>query len=160
MNFKVGDIVFHWTYGLGKIIRIEEKVLAGNRTLCYVVQIRDLTLWVPISENGQSSLRLPTPGGEFEKLFAILRSPGEPLSNDRNERRMQLHEKIKNGKIESICLVIRDLMLYRQTKKMNDNDVAILARARKSLLSEWEFSLSVPLIQAEQGLRQLLEHPQ
>jgi RNA polymerase-interacting CarD/CdnL/TRCF family regulator len=156
MDFHVGDKVIHWTYGLGEIVQLDEKVLAGHNTRCYVVQIRDLTLWVPINQAGQCSLRIPTPGSEFEELFGILRSPSEPLSNDRNERRMQLLEKIKDGKIEAICRVIRDLSFYRRTKKLNDNDETILKRAQNFLLTEWNLAFAVSLAQAELELKQLL----
>jgi RNA polymerase-interacting CarD/CdnL/TRCF family regulator len=157
VNFQVGEKVVHWNYGMGEILRLDEKLLAGRMTRCYVVRIRDLTLWVPIHQMGDSSLRLPTPRNEFKKLFAILRSPGELLSNDRLERRTQLMEKIKDGKLESICQVLRDLSLYSRAKKLNDHDKTILERAQNFLLNEWILALMVPLPEAERELRRLLE---
>ena len=47
MNFHEGDTVMHWTYGLGQIIRLEERDLSGLKTPYYAVQIRDMTVWVP-----------------------------------------------------------------------------------------------------------------
>ena len=157
MEFRVGEKVFHCNHGLGEIVKFDEKVLDGRKTRCYVVQIRDLTIWVPVESTDRSSLRLLTPRSEFKNLFTILSSEGKQLSGDRNERRMQLHEKMKDGRMESICLVIRDLSLHRRTKRMNDSDVAILTRARNFLLNEWAFSFSVPLAQAERELSKLLK---
>jgi len=157
MNFQVGDIVIHWSYGMGKIVQLDEKVLSGQKMRYYVVRARDLTVWVPVNATDKCSLRLPAPRSEFEKLFAILRSPCEPLSEDRLERKTQLLERMKEGKPESTCRLVRDLTFYRQTKRLNESDLSILERALNSLLNEWHFSLSVSLAQAERELRQLLE---
>ena len=157
VDFQVGEKVVHWNYGMGEIVQLDDKLLAGQMTRCYVVRIRDLTIWVPIHQMGDSSLRLPTPRDEFEHLFAILCSPGELLSNDRLERRTQLIEKIRDGKLESICQVVRDLSLYRQAKKLNDHDKTILERAQTFLLNEWRLALTVSLPEAERELNRLLE---
>jgi RNA polymerase-interacting CarD/CdnL/TRCF family regulator len=156
MNFQVGDQVVHWTYGPGEVIQLDEKALSGQTELYYVVQIRDMTLFVPINDKAETSLRLPTPAEEFESLFTILRSPAEPLSGDRWERKTELISRMKDGRLESICQVIRDLVVFRQSKKLNDYDNAILDRAQNFLLNEWQISLGVTRNQAEHELYALL----
>jgi RNA polymerase-interacting CarD/CdnL/TRCF family regulator len=154
--FQVGDKVIHWSYGLGEIIKLDEKTLSGQKARYYVVRVQNLTIWVPLGDDGKSNLRPPTPKSDFENLFAILRSPGEPLSNDRLERKTQLMEKMKNGSLQEICQVVRDLSFLRRGKKLNDNDVAILKRAHDFLIDEWKLSMIVPPAQAERELIQLL----
>jgi CarD family transcriptional regulator len=156
-TFRVGDDVIHWAYGLGKIIQLDEKVLSGQSGKYYVVQIINLTLWVPMTESGQCCLRYLTPAREFPNLFSILSGPGEPLSLDRNERRMQLTQRLKDGSLESICRVIRDLTFYKQTRKTNESDSSILEHSRKLLLNEWSVALSIPPQQAERELKKLLD---
>jgi RNA polymerase-interacting CarD/CdnL/TRCF family regulator len=156
MDFQVGDKVVHWAYGPGEIIDLEEKVLSGHTSLYYVVQVNDLTLWVPSDEKGKRCMRFPTPASEFENLFILLRSPGDPLPNDRLERKLELSERMKDGTLESICRVIRDLHFFRQTQKFNESDTTTLERAQKFLLSEWGISLSTPVAQAEKELKRLL----
>jgi len=155
-TYQVGDQVIHWSYGLGKIIQMDEKELSGQTGKYYVVQIRDLTIWVPVSETGERSLRFPTPARDFQRLFRVLASPGEPLSTDRLERKIHLSEQMKDGSLESICRVVRDLTLHKRLKKMNDNDNNILERARSFLLNEWSVALAVPVQQADRELRKLL----
>lgn len=157
MAFNVGDQVIHWIYGLGEIIQVDEKVLSGRSGKYYVVQTRDLTLWVPLNKSGEQSLRLPTPAEDFQKLFRLLASPGEMLSDDRLMRKTHLTELLRDGTLESICKVIRDLVHYKRSNKINENDKSILERAWKSLVSEWSFILSVPTHKAERDLRELLE---
>jgi RNA polymerase-interacting CarD/CdnL/TRCF family regulator len=159
MNFQVGDQVVHWTYGPGEVIQLDEKALSGQTETYYVIQIRDMTLYVPINDQSPNSLRLPTPSAEFESLFTILKSPEEPLSGDRWERKNQLMEQMRDGRLESICRVIRDLVAFRRAKKLNDYDAAILERAQNFLLNEWQISMGIPRGQAERELQLLLsEH--
>jgi RNA polymerase-interacting CarD/CdnL/TRCF family regulator len=157
MNFREGESVMHWTYGLGKIIRLEERALSGHNTLYYAVQIGDLTVWVPADGHLESRLRSPTPEAEFREVLAILSAPGEPLPDDRHERKTLLTELLKDGRAESLCRVIRRLYTYRQqVRSLNDNDQALLRRAQSVLLGEWGFALSVTPAQAEIALHSLL----
>ena len=156
-TFQVGDQVIHWVYGLGEIIELDEKALFGHTSKYYVVQIRDLTLWVPFNESGEHCLRFPTPAGDFKRLFRILSSPGEPLSTDRFLRKTQLTEFMKARTLESICRLIRDLIAYKRTNKINESDTSTLDRATNLLLNEWSLALSIPVQQAEHELKSLLE---
>ena len=87
MNFHPGDMVMHWTYGIGQIVNLEERTLFGSKTLYYAVKVRDMTVWVPADNNVGSRLRPPTPKFRFQRLLAILSSPSEPLPQDRLERK-------------------------------------------------------------------------
>jgi CarD family transcriptional regulator len=155
--FQVGDQVIHWAHGLGEIIRLEEKSISGTKVQYYMVQMSDLTLWVPVDQTGNQRLRAPTPEKDFADLFQILTSPGIPLSMDRNERRLQLDERLKEHTLASICEVIRDLMQHKRTGKMNDSDNKTLERSRRFLINEWSAAFSIPTQQVERDLRQLLE---
>lgn len=157
MQYQLGEKVVHWTYGPGVIVQMDKKVIDGKSTECYVVKIGEMTLWVPFSRAASGSLRRPTPAAKFEELVEILRSPGQPLSDDRLERRNYLVEQLRAGSLDAICQVIRDLFRLKRTRKINDHDAVILDRSLKFLLTEWEIVLSVPAIQAEQTVRQLLE---
>ena len=156
MNFHEGDPVMHWTYGFGKVIRLEERALSGKNALYYAVQIGDLTVWVPADGELGNRLRPPTPEAGFKKLLAILSSPGEPLPDDRQDRKTQLLELLKDGRAESLCRVIRDLSANRQVRPLNENDQALMRQAQKALLGEWGFALSVTPAQAELELHRLL----
>ena len=72
MNFRKGDSVMHWTHGLGKVIQLETRVLAGEKILYYAIEIGDMTVWVPADNMLESRLRLPTEAAEFKKLMSIL----------------------------------------------------------------------------------------
>jgi RNA polymerase-interacting CarD/CdnL/TRCF family regulator len=158
--FQAGDRVIHWTYGPGKILQVEEKQVANETLQYYKVQAQDLTIWVPLKESEKQRLRNPTPAREFKKLVKILCKVGEPLDEDRLRRKAQLLERLQEGKIESICRVIRDLAHYGKAKKLSESDTMILERAQKFLLDEWVISLNTTPADAQQSMRTLLAEGQ
>lgn len=156
MALQIGDPVMHWTYGLGQVVGLEERDFSGKTTLYYAVKVNDMTVWVPADANLADRLRPPTSAARFKKLFSILSGSGEPLPEDRLERKSWLVEQLKDGRVESLCRVIRDLSAYAHGKSLNENDQLILKRVQKVLVDEWGFSLSIPVMQAESDLYRLL----
>ena len=156
MNFHEGDTVMHWTYGLGQIIRLEERDLFGSTTLYYAVKIQDLTVWVPSDGELKHRLRPPTSKSKFKELFGILSDPGEPLPDDRQERRTRLLVLLKDGHTQSLCRIISGLHAYQKIRPLNESDQSILKQSRNALLGEWEFVLSLTPAQAEHELHHWL----
>ena len=158
--FQVGDRVIHWTYGPGQIVQVEEKQVACETLQYYKVQVKDLTIWVPLKETEKQRLRNPTPSREFKKLIKILGKGGEPLAEDRLQRKAQLLGRLQEGKIESTCAVIRDLACYGKQKKLSESDAMIMERAQKFLLDEWVISMNTTMTDAQQTMGKLLEEGQ
>ncbi len=156
MDFQVGDQVIHWSFGPGEIVELDEKEISGKAETFYVFQTPTVRLWVPRSDGEMCSLRYVTPASEFKQLFEILTGPASPLSEDRFERRTKLNERLKDGGLESVCHVLRDLTVYGRTKKLNEYDQTIMERARNTLVSEWAISLKTPRMQALKELGDLL----
>jgi RNA polymerase-interacting CarD/CdnL/TRCF family regulator len=71
-------------------------------------------------------------------------------------RKTQLMAQMNDGKLLSICQVVRDLTHFKRGKKLNDQEKYILERAINSLLTEWAYSLEVTLIQARQAMTHML----
>ncbi len=157
MRYHVGDTIFHWNSGMGQIIGIEEKSLAGQTRQYYVVKTSQLTMWVPTDENGENSLRMPASRAEFEKRINILRSKSEQLPDDRYQRQSQLLERMKRRTLDDICCVIRDLTARSRNQKLNLNDSATLKRAEDLFLDEWQFSLGVSREHAFEEMSNLLK---
>jgi RNA polymerase-interacting CarD/CdnL/TRCF family regulator len=156
MSFHAGDTVMHWTYGLGQVLRKEVRALSGSKMLYYAVQMGVLTVWVPADDNLDSRLRSPTSQSDFKKLLHLLSAPGEPLPDDRHERKIRLLALLRDGRAESLCRVIRDLCAYRHVRSLNDNDQTLLKQAQNALLGEWGFVLSVTPAQAQIEMQRLL----
>src|SRR5215207_1295717 len=157
MNIREGDSVMHWTHGLGKVVRLEERALSGQVIMYYAIQIGDMTVWVPADNMLETRLRLPTGKADFKRMLSILSKPGEPLPEDRRERKTLLIEWLKYGQTESFFRVIRSLATYRQSHSLNLDEQAILKRSQNALIGEWSCALSIPAAQAEIELYRLLD---
>jgi RNA polymerase-interacting CarD/CdnL/TRCF family regulator len=156
MVFGIGERVIHCTFGLGEITHIEEMIINGTHANCYVVHIDDMTIWVPVDDPDQTSLRRPTPPEEFLQTLPILTSQKENLLEDRVLRKKQLTDQLKDGQLASICRVVRDLYHYKRSSKLSDQEKSILERAEKSLLTEWTFSMGTSPHLAHQEMESLL----
>ena len=156
MNIHAGDSVMHWTHGLGKVVQLEERVLSGQAIQYYAIQIGDMMVWVPADEMLETRLRLPTRAAEFKRLMRSLSEPGEPLPDDRRERKTLLTEWLKDGQTESLFRVIRSLATYRQAHSLNLEEQTLLKRSKNTLVGEWAYAMSVTPVQAEHELHRLL----
>ncbi len=156
MSFEIGEKVIHLSYGLGEIVGIEERNVQGAPTRCYVVRTDDLTIWIPVDDIQQRSLRRPTPPEKFKELFAILSSQPEPLPEDRLARKELLQSMLKDGQLESICRLVRDLNNFKHVSKLNEQEKSILERALKSLLTEWIYASGISRSAAEKSMSDLL----
>ena len=158
MNIHAGDSVMHWTHGLGKVIQLEERVLSGQAIQYYAIQIGDMMVWVPADEMLETRLRLPTRAAEFKRLMCTLSEPGEPLPDDRRERKTLLVEWLKDGRTESLFRVIRSLATYQQAHSLSLEEQALLKRSKNTLVGEWGYAMSLTPAQAEHELHRLLTH--
>jgi RNA polymerase-interacting CarD/CdnL/TRCF family regulator len=156
--YKVGDTVVHWTFGSGKIVAVANKGLPGKPRFYYVIEGSDeQMLWVPVDENGSSSLHLPTSRSDFKLLINILRSQGEKMSNNPNQRRAQVEERMQKASPTDLCLVIRDLTHRSHSRKLSSSDIRLLKHAQTNLLDEWELSLETPREQARREMEWILK---
>lgn len=135
MQFKPGDRVVHPTYGVGNIVRLEERQLAeANMRLYYVLSADRSTVWVPVDAPG---LRHVTSVRDLDKGRGLLQGRPAPLNIDHRERRLTIGENLKSGSFQMLCEVVRDLAAFGWRKPLGDADAALLNRARESLCREW-----------------------
>jgi RNA polymerase-interacting CarD/CdnL/TRCF family regulator len=156
MGFQIGDWVVHCNHGLGQVLAIEERTNNNKTALYYMVQLKDLTIWVPADENLNSRLRFPVSSEELRRLLATLSGPAEKLLDDRRQRNLQLLEMLKDGSVESMCRVLRNLAAHRHHRSWSEYDSALMSRVQKALIGEWSFILSVSPLDAEVELQKLM----
>ena len=157
MDFQIGDKVIHSSYGMVEIIGLEKKEVAGTVSLFYVVKAKDMTVWIPVHAEDRVTLRTPASKNEFEQYFSILRDRYNPFSDNRMERKNQIHLRLREGNSDSMCRLVRDLSFYRKNKKLNEYETSIFERSVTSLVDEWQYSMAVPVATARTELGHLLD---
>jgi RNA polymerase-interacting CarD/CdnL/TRCF family regulator len=158
MEFDAGDNVVHASYGVGNIVRVEEKRLAeADLRLYYVLAVENSTVWVPVNATGTIGLRRVTPKQELEKYRRVLKGKPTVLDRDHHKRRAEINERLKRGSFLSVCETTRDLTAHGWRRPLNDVDASMLQKVHDNLCREWAASAGVTMADATREVDELLQ---
>ena len=162
MQFKVGDVVVHPVYGVGDIVKIEEKRLSeiGAR-LYYEIALPRSTIWIPVKAQAAVGLRLVTAKSDLDQYRNLLKSPPVPLNNDHPQRRhLELARRLKQGSFQVMCEIVRDLTASGERKPLGPIDKATLQKAQERLYQEWAMAAGISIAEATKEISTLLQTTQ
>jgi CarD family transcriptional regulator len=138
MTFKIGDRVVHPQYGIGNIVKLEEREFEpGVIRSYYEVSIPGgSTVWVPLDLT-TSGLRSLAVRSEINECRKILGAQPSPLIGDSRFRPSELVAHLKQGTVAAHCEVVRDLSDFVSHKPMHGPIVALLEAIQNVLCQEW-----------------------
>ncbi len=158
MDFRSGDDVVHPSYGVGNIVRLEDRQLSENETRqYYVLAFGKTTVWTPVQTSGTSLLRLVTAQQDLDQYRTLLKSRPTTLDRDFKKRRLEIQEQLARGSFQVVCEVVRDLTALGWNRPMNEIDASMLKRVRADLWQEWATSTGQSLPDAMQEVNSLLQ---
>jgi RNA polymerase-interacting CarD/CdnL/TRCF family regulator len=158
MGFISGDDVVHPSYGVGNIVRLEDRQLAEVEVRqYYVLAFGKTTVWLPVQAEPASPLRLVTAPRELDQYRTVLKSCPATLDRDYKKRRLDLNQQLAHGSFQVVCEVVRDLTALGWHKPMNELDSSMLKKVRANLWQEWATSTGQPLPEAIQEVNALLQ---
>jgi CarD family transcriptional regulator len=137
--FKKGDMAVYPGHGVGKIIRVEKQVVAGEEHAFYVMEVRDtsMTVMIPVATSEKVGLRAIISTDDVKEVFKILNMKDvEIVAQPWNQRYREYMEKIKSGSVYEIGSVLRDLFVLTETKDLSFGERKMLDSARTLLVSE------------------------
>jgi RNA polymerase-interacting CarD/CdnL/TRCF family regulator len=138
MEFRAGDDVVHPSYGVGNIVRLEDRQLAEKTTRrYYVVAIGTATVWMPVNDDGSTSLRPVTARQDLERYRDVLKSRPANLDRDYRKRHLALTEQLAHSTFQIMCEVVRDLSALGQGRPIGETDGTMLKNVRANLWQEW-----------------------
>ena len=157
MQLKVGDLVVHPTYGVGRIVEIEEKKFSEKGVhLYYKVILPKRTVWIPVEAQEASGLRLVTAKSDLDHYRNLLKSPPVLLDKNHHRRHLELVSRLKQGSFQALCEVVRDLTAWGWRKPLGQTDTATLQKTRQSLYQEWATAAGVSTTEAIKEIDSLL----
>jgi len=157
MVFKVGDQVVHPQYGVGHVVKLEEREFEpGVMRQYYEIAIPGSTLWVPL-DLPTFGLRKLTVKSEILHCRRILESQPSPLTEDARLRQPNLAARLREGTITAHCEVVRDLSAYAAHKPLSGTIAAFLRVTRDVLAQEWAMVERITLADAVYEISLLLE---
>lgn len=161
MQFNAGDFIVHPTYGVGEIVKIEEKRFTEKETnRYYKISLPNRTLWVPVESDIATELRLVTARSELGQYRKLLISPPAPLDTNYQKRHLELVKRLNEGSFRALCEVVRDLTARGWRKPLGQQDAATLKKTRQSLVEEWATSAGISTAEAVKEVEALLQTTQ
>jgi CarD family transcriptional regulator len=158
MKFKSGDDVVHPTYGVGNILRLEERQFAeAELRLYYVLAIDKSTVWVPVHSDGSTILRTVTRHQELDQYRILLKSRPTALEHDHRRRRLDINERLKQGSFRALCEVVRDLAARGWYRQMSGTDAGLLKKLSDNLWREWAVAADMSMPEVIQEVGALLQ---
>jgi CarD family transcriptional regulator len=119
--FHIGETVVHPEYGAGKIREIRELSSLGQEEReYYSIQLigdPDTTVMVPLDREDQIGLREPITAAELRSVWEVLRAAPRELPSNYKKRCKIVEAKLREGALELIAEVVRDLAARRQTER-------------------------------------------
>jgi RNA polymerase-interacting CarD/CdnL/TRCF family regulator len=157
LHFTVGDIIVHPTYGIGKVVGIEDLQYQGSETHpFYKISLENGMIWVQVDDAGEARLRPLTPPGELETYRLVLTSPPTPLSDDRYKRFSECNARLKNPSFRVWCELVRDLTAHGLIKRLNEYDSSTLRKVSEIMAKEWALSAGIPFADAVKEIKNII----
>jgi RNA polymerase-interacting CarD/CdnL/TRCF family regulator len=158
MEFQSGDDVVHPSYGVGSVVRVEERRLAEeNARRYYMIIFGKTTAWLPVETAVASGLRPVTPPCDLDRYRTLLKGRPTELDRDHKKRRLDINEQLMHGSFQIVCEVVRDLTARGWYRPLTGLDASMLSKVRATLCEEWATASSQPLPAATYEVNALLE---
>jgi len=157
VKLEVGDLVVHPQYGVGHVVKLDEREFEpGVTRRYYEISIPGSTLWVPL-DLPTYGLRKLTVKSEIARCRKILGSPPVPITEDSRLRQSGLAARLKQGTIRAHCEVVRDLSAYGAHKPLSGNIATFLRVTQEVLSQEWAAVEGITVSEAVFEIGVLLE---
>ncbi|HSL42400.1 MAG TPA: CarD family transcriptional regulator [Anaerolineales bacterium] len=157
-TFEIGDRVVHPQYGVGQIVKLEDREFErGDIRRYYEIQIPGgSTVWVPV-DLSNSGLRGLAHKNELAQCREILKSRPSPLMEDGRVRQSALVAHLKQGTIAAQCEVVRDLSAFVAHKPAYGTISSFLEAMLHVLSQEWAIVEGITTLEAMSEISSLLD---
>ena len=156
--FAVGDLVVYPAQGVGKIERIDQKIIGDAPCAFYIVRIlgNGITLMVPVNNAYNVGLRALS---SLEHARSILdgfadQSPFPGYTGQNwNRRYREYTERLKSSKLADVANVLHELLLIGKCKELSFGERRLLEQAMSLVSGE----LAIVLNNSEQTVRETIQ---
>jgi RNA polymerase-interacting CarD/CdnL/TRCF family regulator len=155
-TFSKGDWIVHSIYGIGRVQRTEEKVLAGKKAEYFRVETEESVFWVPVEETTNCRSRPLSSPSQLREALNSFKKPAHKMASDYKQRRQRIEEAIANNSLLTMCKLLRDLFAMQETKPLSKSEKYIFGFFRNILLQEWSLCADLPIKEARCQFQQLL----
>ena len=161
LDFKTGQYVVYPTQGVGKLLRVEEQVIGGQKIKLMVIDFErnHMTLRVPLERAEISGLR---PLSSIKKMDEAIQSAKGKAGAKRMiwaRRAAQYEENINSGDPMRLAEVVRDLQRRSATDTMTFSARQLYLRALERMAQEFAILHKMDLEDASEKIEDILGVP-
>ena len=153
---SIGDWVVHMHYGVGQIIKIEDKPILEIDTKCFKVETKDSTFWFPTTESSNPRIRPLATEEIIDTVIKNLRSKPSNLDTDKLQWKTIIEDVHAGNDLLSISVLIRDLSAQQLIRGLNQLERNALNQYKERLLVEWSSIMPQHIDELRKKLREYL----
>ncbi|TAK12879.1 MAG: hypothetical protein EPO32_07075 [Anaerolineae bacterium] len=157
LPFVKGDWIVHALYGIGQIMKTENRPINGRNQRCFLVETRDCEYWVPVGTEANPRIRPVVSPERLRRALTALRKEPILMDQDHRVRKTLIHTVMKDGLFLEMARLIRDLYGRARLSKLNDTEKNALDGIMERFAREWAVSADIPMDEARAKLESTLE---
>ena len=137
-GFKINDYVVYPTHGVGKVVSVEEQVIAGLDMELYVIEFEKdkMTLKVPTAKAVSTGMRALSEPAIIERAMTTLKGRARVKRAMWSRRAQEYEQKIHSGDLISIAEVVRDLHRNDEQREQSYSERQLYEAALERLTRE------------------------
>ena len=159
-TYEIGDWVVHNLYGVGQIIKIEDRPIHGEKTACFRVETKDAMFWFPKDQADNPRIRPIATPAIIKRAIKVLKKPGKDIEMDNNVWRARIEEAKTNDNLAEFSEMIRDLSILETERKLNQSESKALVYFSDRLVREWSIVLEINIETVKQELDAIIKKQQ
>ncbi|MEM9725244.1 MAG: CarD family transcriptional regulator [Pseudomonadota bacterium] len=137
-EFRANDFVVYPAHGVGKIVSIEERDVAGVKLEMFVISFEKdkMTLRVPTAKVASTGMRTLSSPDVVSKAMEVLKGRARVKRAMWSRRAMEYEAKINSGDLISIAEVVRDLFRAESQPEQSYSERQLFEAAFERLTRE------------------------
>ena len=161
LDFKTGQYVVYPTQGVGKLVRVEEQNIAGQKIKMLVIDFErnHMILRVPVERAEISGLRPLTTVKKMDEAIAAAKGKAGAKRMIWARRAAQYEENINSGDPMKLAEVVRDLQRRNPTDTMTFSARQLYLRALERMAQEFAVLHKIDLDAASEKIEDILGVP-
>ena len=161
LDFKSGQYVVYPTQGAGKLLRIEEQTIGGQKIKMMVIDFErnHMTLRVPLDRDELSGLRPLSTPKKLDEAIASAKGKAGAKRMIWARRAAQYEENINSGDPMKLAEVVRDLQRRTASDTMTFSARQLYLRALERMAQEFAVLHKMDLDAASEKIEDMLGVP-
>ncbi|MDL2295244.1 CarD family transcriptional regulator [Lachnospiraceae bacterium OttesenSCG-928-E19] len=161
LDFKAGQFVVYPTQGVGKLLRIEEQTVGGQKIKMLVIDFEKnhMTLRVPLDRAEISGLRPLVTNKKMDEAISSARGKAGAKRMIWARRAAQYEENINSGDPMKLAEVVRDLQRRSAADTMTFSGRQLYLRALERMAQEFAVLHKMDIEDAAEKIEDILGIP-